>query len=36
MGENEREMGERWERFCHSRVVVRIDLKMRRERLSFI
>jgi hypothetical protein len=35
MGENERER-ERWERFWHSRVVVRIDVKMRRGRLSFI
>jgi hypothetical protein len=36
MGENERGMGERWERFWHNRVVVRIDVKMRRGRLSFI
>jgi hypothetical protein len=36
MGENEKEMGERWERFWHSRVAVRIDVKMKGGRLSFI
>jgi len=36
MRKNEREMGERWERFWHNRVAVRIDVKMRRGRLSFI
>jgi hypothetical protein len=29
-------MRERWERFWHNRVVVRIDVEMRRGRLSFI
>jgi hypothetical protein len=36
MGENERERGERWERFWHNRVALRIDVQMRRGRLSFI
>jgi hypothetical protein len=29
-------MKKRWERFWHNRVVVRIDLKMRRGGLSFM
>jgi hypothetical protein len=36
MGENEKEMEERWERFWHNRVVVRIDDEMRRGRHFFI
>jgi hypothetical protein len=31
MGENEEERGERWDNFWHNIVVVRIDVKMRRE-----
>ena len=36
MGENEKEMEERWERFWHNRVAMRIDGEMRRGRHSFI